>query len=107
LEKILAWTKKCSALLKNPEEPPEEPSVKYPDLLDDANLYEWANVSFGKGEIYRLNLSIKKLCESLPEQVERVRLFGKINTRTLPYYVLEGLNPDDEEADEKKQEVTF
>lgn len=105
LEKMLSWAKKCSALLKNPEEPPEEPGVKCPDLLDDANLYEWAGVSFGKGELYRLYLSIRKACESLPSEVEKVRLFGKINTRTLPYYVIEGLNPEDEEgADETKQE---
>jgi radial spoke head protein 4A len=102
---MLAWAKKCSTLLKNPEEPPEEPGVKYPDLLDDANLYEWAGVSFGKGELYRLYLSIKKVCETLPAEVEKVRLFGKINTRTAPYYVIEGLNPEDEEGvDETKQE---
>jgi radial spoke head protein 4A len=102
---MLGWAKLSSALLKNPEEPPEEPAVKYPDLLDDAHLYEWAGVSFGKGELYRLYLSIKKACESLPGEVEKVRLFGKINTRTQPYYIIEGLNPEDEEGvDETKQE---
>lgn len=102
---MLAWAKKCSTLLKNPEEPPEDPSVKVPDLLDDANLYEWAGVSFGKGEVYRLYLSIKKLCETLPAEAEKIRLFGKISTRTLPYYIVEGVNPEDEEGvDEAKQE---
>lgn len=105
LEKQVTWAKKTSALLKNPEEPVEEPGVKYPDLLDDANLYEWAGVSLGKGELYRLYLSIKKVCETLPGEAEKVRLFGKINTRTLPYYIIEGLNPEEEEGvDESKQE---
>jgi radial spoke head protein 4/6 len=102
---MLSWAKKCSALLKNPEEPPEESGIKIPDVLDDANLYEWAGISFGKGELYRLYLSIKKLSESIPSEVEKLRLFGKINTRTRPYFVLEGLNTEDEEGvDESKQE---
>mmetsp|Transcript_26581 Transcript_26581/g.58866 ORF Transcript_26581/g.58866 Transcript_26581/m.58866 type:complete len:434 (+) Transcript_26581:82-1383(+) len=93
--KMVSWANACATLLKNPEEPPEESGVKYPDLLDDANLYEWAGVSFGKGELYRLYLSVKKLTESLPGEVERLRLVGKINTRSLPYFILEGVCPDE------------
>mmetsp|Transcript_30348 Transcript_30348/g.51320 ORF Transcript_30348/g.51320 Transcript_30348/m.51320 type:complete len:439 (-) Transcript_30348:277-1593(-) len=105
MEKMTTFANRCSTLLKNPEEPPEESGVKFPELLDDANLYEWASVCFGKGELYRLYLSIKKLTESLPAEVERLRLVGKINTRTLPYWVVEGLSPEDEEGiDEMKQE---
>jgi radial spoke head protein 4A len=95
---MVSWANQCSTLLKNPEEPPEESGVKFPDLLEDANLYEWAGVSFGKGELYRLYLSIKKLTESLPGEVERLRLVGKINTRTLPYFVVEGVAAEEEEV---------
>ncbi len=66
---------------------------------------EWGGISFGKGEIYRIFLSIKKLSESLPSEVEKLRFFGKITTRSLPYYVVEGLSPEDEEgAVDTKQE---
>jgi len=47
--------------------------VKYPDLVDESNLLEWAGVSLGRGDTYRLYLSIKKLAESLPAEVERLR----------------------------------
>jgi len=104
LQKKIQWATKCSLLLKNPEEPPEDSGCKFPDLLDDANLYEWASISFGKGDLYRLYLSIKKLSEGLPAEVEKLRLFGKINTRTAPYWIVEGLSIDEEEVDEFKQE---
>lgn len=105
LEKQLTWTKNSAALLKVPEEPPEDGGVKIPDILEDANLLEWAGVSFSKGDIYRIFLSIKKLAEGLPGEVEKLRFFGKITTRGLPYYIVEGLSPEDEEGIvETKQE---
>lgn len=104
VEKQLAWAVACSKLLKRPDEPPEV-NVKFPDLMDDLMLYEWAGVSFGRSEAYRLYLSIKSFSETLPPEVERLRFFGIIKTRGLPYYIIEGLNPDDEEGiDEMQQE---
>lgn len=105
LEKQLNWTNNCSKMLKIPDEPPEDNGVKFPDLMEEASLLEWAGVSLGRGEVYRLYLSIKRLAESLPPEVERIRFFGKISTRTLPYYVLECVSPEEEEGiDELKQE---
>lgn len=73
--------------------------------MDDLNLYQWAGISFGRSEAYRLYLSIKSFSETLPSEVERLRFFGIIKTRSQPYYILEGLNPEDEEGiDELKQE---
>ncbi len=101
----LEWTRKCAALLKVPDEPPEDSGVKVQDLLDEANLLEWAGVSFGKGDLYRLYLSIKKLAEILPGDVERLRFFGRVSTRGSPYYIVEGVAPEEEEGiDETKQE---
>eukprot|EP01041_Mallomonas_annulata_P007747 gene7747-15846_t len=94
--KQLEWAKACSALLKTPDEPPDV-NVKFPDLMDESNLWEWAGISFGKTDTYRLYLSIKKFSESLPGDVERLRLFGKINTRTTPYFVVEGLSAEEED----------
>jgi len=99
------WSSSCVKLLKIPDESPEESAVKFPDLMDEANLLEWAGISLGRSESYRLYLSVKALAESLDGAVERLRLFGKISTRSLPYFVVEGVNPEEEEGvDEKKQE---
>lgn len=104
VKKQLSWAKASSALFKRPDEPPEQ-NVKFPDLMDEAALWEWAGVSFGRTETYRLYLSIKKFSEGLPADVDRLRFFGRITTRSAPYYVIEGLNPEDEEGiDESKQE---
>jgi len=103
--KKFSWSKKCAALLKVPDEPPEDTGVKLPDLLDEANLLEWAGVSVGRYEAHRLFLSMKKLSESLPGDVGKLRFFGKIYTRGHPYVIVEGLSPEDEEGiDDKLQE---
>ena len=102
--KQLQWAKRCASLLKVPEEPVELP-VTIPDLVDEANLLEWAGISFGKGDVYRLYLSVKKLAETLPGDMGRLRLFGKISTRSSPYYIVEGLSDGDPEGvDPTKQE---
>ena len=73
--------------------------------MDEANVLEWAGISLGRSEIYRLYLSMKSLAESLPGDAERLRLFGKIYTRSAPYYVVEAISPEEEEGiDDKKQE---
>ena len=88
-----------------PEEPADDSGVRIQTLFpEDKDALEWAGVSLGTGETYRLYLSVKKLAEGLPGEVEKLRLFGKIYTRTTPYYVLEGLNTEEEEVDETKQE---
>lgn len=106
LEKQIHWTSTCEALLKIPEEPTEEGGVKFQTLYpDDKEALAWAGVSLGAGETYRLFLSIKKLSEGQSNEVEKLRLFGKIQTRSKPYYVVEGCNPDEEEgADATTQE---
>lgn len=40
----------------------------------------------------------------MPSEVEKIRFFGKINTRTVPYWIVEGLSNDEEEVDEFVQE---
>lgn len=98
LEKQLTWANNCSKLLKIPDEPPEENGVKFPTNWDKYHLLQMAGVSLGQGEAYRLYLSTKKLAESLPPEAERIRFFGKITTRSLPYYVLECVSPEEEEG---------
>ena len=102
----LNWTNKASALLTAPAEPLVF-EVECPDLLDESNILEWANISIGKSDVYKLNLSIRNLAASLPSDVQKLRFFGKFSTKTSPYFVIEGLTTDDdfvEEVEEKKQE---
>ena len=47
----LEWSKKCSALLRIPDEVPEESQVKFPDLMEEAGLLEWAGINMGKAEV--------------------------------------------------------
>lgn len=103
--KQIAWTKASASLLKVPEAPVEGNGCRYPDLMDEAALLEWAGISFGKGETYRLYLSIKALAETIPGESERARFFGKISTRGSPYYIVETLSTfEGEEVDPTKQE---
>lgn len=101
------WMEKSAAQLKVPDEAPEDTGLKLPDLLDDNALYEWAGVSFGRSDLFRLQLSIKKFVEKsqLSSDTERIRFVGRFNTRSRPYYVIEGLSTEDpENLDERAQE---
>ena len=105
LGKKTKWTTKNNESLKIPEEEVDEPEVKYPDIIDEFNLLDWAGVNIGKGDLYRLYLSIRNLAQSSPAEVEKLRFVGKIYTRSSPYYVVEGVSPEEEEdIDELKQE---
>eukprot|EP00607_Mallomonas_marina_P009955 CAMPEP_0182420842 /NCGR_PEP_ID=MMETSP1167-20130531/5916_1 /TAXON_ID=2988 /ORGANISM="Mallomonas Sp, Strain CCMP3275" /LENGTH=438 /DNA_ID=CAMNT_0024597339 /DNA_START=106 /DNA_END=1422 /DNA_ORIENTATION=+ len=104
IERQLKWAKACTKLLQTPDEPPE-PNVKFPDLMDESNLWEWAGISFGKSDTYRLYLSIQKFAETVSADYERLRFFGRINTRSSPYYIIEGVTADEEdEVDPMKVE---
>eukprot|EP01040_Poterioochromonas_malhamensis_P019697 gene19697-23335_t len=101
------WMERSAAMLKVPDEAPEDSGLKLQDLLDDNALFEWGGVSFGRSELFRLQLSIKKFVEKaqLPGETERVRFVGRVSTRSKPYYVLEGLAAEDpENLDERLQE---
>ena len=86
--RLTEWSKNCATLLKVPDEPPEESAVRFPDLMDEATLLEWAGCSIGRTETHRLYLSVKALAEGLPAEVERLRLFGgvSINSEWRKYY---------------------
>jgi len=108
LDKQIHWTSTCESLLKIPEEAADEGGAKFQTLYpDDKEALAWAGVSLGTGETYRLFLSIKKLSEGVSVEADNLRLFGKITTRSKPYYVVEGLNPEPNyDADRTKEEDT-
>lgn len=102
----LNWTSKVSSLLAIPTEPLAL-EIECPDLVDESNILEWANFSIGKSDVYKLNLSIRSFAATLSSDVTKLRFFGKFSTKSLPYYVIEGLAIDDDfsdEMDEKLQE---
>jgi len=59
-EAQIKWAQSSQALFAVPDEPPEGGAV-VPDMLDEANMWEWGGVSFGRLETYRLYLSVKKV----------------------------------------------
>lgn len=59
----LRWARTCQALFVVPDEPPEGTPV-VPDVLNEANLWEWGGISFGQLETYRLYLAVKKVKEA-------------------------------------------
>ncbi|RKP20358.1 hypothetical protein ROZALSC1DRAFT_21457 [Rozella allomycis CSF55] len=67
--------------------------TEMPDMLEIARLFEWAGVSFGQEETFKLILSLKQLAQE--KQLKSVRLFGKIFGLKSNYYVIESeLGPD-------------
>lgn len=92
-----AWATRSAALLRAPDEKPEG-MCKYPDLVEEANLLEWAGVSFGRDGVYLLHLSLKKLADSLPESHGQVRFWGQMNSARGSYFVAEARTAEDPET---------
>jgi len=99
----MAWTSTSSGLLTKPDEPIDS-SVTYPSLLNDASLMEWAGISFGASETYRLFLSIKAFAATLNPDHKAIRFWGRISTRSGYYYIIEGETCDEIEADSSEIE---
>lgn len=60
---------------------------------------EWAGVSLGKEDAFRLHLSMKRLAAS--QSVRQMRFWGKLLGKTRDYFVVEGTA----EAEEEEEEV--
>ncbi|RLN67729.1 hypothetical protein BBP00_00001438 [Phytophthora kernoviae] len=89
--------------LKSEEEAPTEPATGVADLLDEANMFEWAGLGFSKGETFRLALALQRLAQT--HGTVTLRFWGKILGRGADYYVAEGelptaYEPEDPEAEE-------
>jgi len=63
-----------------------------------SKIFQWAGISFGEQETYRLQKSIKKLAAAKPHR--SIRFFGKIYGTKCDYYVVEAAGEvAEEEAD--------
>ncbi|KAJ3302502.1 Radial spoke head protein 4 A [Kappamyces sp. JEL0829] len=87
LAQLKVWNT-VSDLQRTSEESNDADPGEIPDMMDLANLWEWAGVSFGKEDTFLLFLSIKKLVDA--KQLKSVRLWGKIYGRDANYIVAEG-----------------
>ena len=69
-------------------EPEAAAPVGYvPDLLEDAEIYQWAGIGFGQQELYRLQKSLKKLAGD--SGAAKLKFWGKIRGTDNDYYVAE------------------
>ena len=62
------------------------------DILSQAKMLEWAGVTFGQNEWYKLRLAMKKLL--VENNCEYIRFFGKIYGTNSDYYILQGIVKD-------------
>lgn len=92
------------------EEEAEEPEAAapvgfVPDLLEDANVYQWAGIGFGQQELYRLQKSLKKLAAD--SGAGKLKFFGKIRGTDNDYYVAEGEIEGGEEGEGEEKPADF
>ncbi|KDO35438.1 hypothetical protein SPRG_00286 [Saprolegnia parasitica CBS 223.65] len=101
-----AWGKAATSLLKiqnGDEEVAPETPTGVADLLDEANMFEWAGLGFSRGETFRLSLALQKLATI--NTTVKLRFWGKILGVGTDYYVAEGelpepYEPEDQDAEE-------
>lgn len=90
--------------LPQPEEeggdPVEIPTVNnVPDLLSQSRVFEWAGISFGEKETYRLQKSLAELAQKT--SATNLKFWGKIYGTEKDYYIAEGLVEGEEEGEER------
>lgn len=59
------------------------------NFAEDAAMFAWAGIGFGKQESYAIGMSLRKLAADTPT-VEKLRLWGKVLGISADYYVAEG-----------------
>jgi hypothetical protein len=78
---------------------PEQPAVGYvQDLMKEARIFQWAGISFGEQETYRLQKSLKKLSEKV--SATQLRFFGKIHGTEKDFYIVEATLGEGEGEDD-------
>lgn len=83
---------KSMQLVKRPSDPSSSPKVlaAVQNFIDDAAMFEWAGVGFGKQESFHMAMSLRQLATDTPS-LESLRLWGKILGTDGDYYVAEGI----------------
>ena len=74
-----------------------------PNVMDEARIFEWAGISFGEEETYKLSKALKRLATL--SGASRLRFWGKILGVNRDYWVIEGvLDAAEEERSHWSQE---
>uniref|UniRef100_A0A7S3K2B4 Uncharacterized protein n=1 Tax=Aureoumbra lagunensis TaxID=44058 RepID=A0A7S3K2B4_9STRA len=89
----LAWCQTVAKLYENENE--IEETATFPDLMTEANIWEWAGINLGKNETYRLYLSLK--AKALSEGI-KIRFWGKIQTYNGDYLIAQADHPEPPET---------
>eukprot|EP00437_Effrenium_voratum_P019330 CAMPEP_0181441112 /NCGR_PEP_ID=MMETSP1110-20121109/23333_1 /TAXON_ID=174948 /ORGANISM="Symbiodinium sp., Strain CCMP421" /LENGTH=517 /DNA_ID=CAMNT_0023564973 /DNA_START=47 /DNA_END=1597 /DNA_ORIENTATION=+ len=85
------YAKGYMQLVRSPSDPTAAPPVLalVQNYLEDAAMFEWAGVGFGKQESYHLSMSLRKLAAET-RGLESLRMWGKVLGTCGDYYVAEG-----------------
>jgi hypothetical protein len=70
-----------------------------PDLVRENDMFEWAGVSFGEDQIWRIQKSMKRLAHI--SGASSLRFWGKLYASKSDYFVIEGLLLLAEESENK------
>ncbi|KAG9408052.1 Radial spoke head protein 4 A [Aphanomyces cochlioides] len=100
-----AWSKAATDLLKIQTEEGEiaqETPTGVADILDEANMFEWAGLGFSRGETFRLSLALQKLATL--NATTKLRFWGKLLGSTMDFYVAEGELPEAYEPEDAAAE---
>lgn len=66
-----------------------------PNFNEEAEMLEWAGISFGEEDTYKLGKSIKRL--AVMSGADRIRFAGKIFGTTKDYWIVSGVLIEPEE----------
>ena len=70
----------------------EEVNHYMDDIISQANIFEWAGITFNKTEWYKIRIAMKKLL--IENNCEYIRFFGKIFGIDSDYYIMLGILKD-------------
>ena len=70
----------------------EEVNHYMDDIMSQANIFEWAGITFNKTEWYKIRIAMKKLL--IENNCEYIRFFGKIFGVDSDYYIMLGILKD-------------
>jgi radial spoke head protein 4A len=81
-----------STIPRSPSDPASAPKVlaAVQNFIEDAAMFEWAGVGFGKQASYHIAMSLRKLAAETPS-LDSLRLWGKILGTDGDYLVAEGV----------------
>eukprot|EP00449_Zooxanthella_nutricula_P005593 CAMPEP_0198516006 /NCGR_PEP_ID=MMETSP1462-20131121/17653_1 /TAXON_ID=1333877 /ORGANISM="Brandtodinium nutriculum, Strain RCC3387" /LENGTH=498 /DNA_ID=CAMNT_0044245519 /DNA_START=78 /DNA_END=1574 /DNA_ORIENTATION=- len=91
-EKRQQWCEYAVNVARPPSDPTAAPKVlcAVHNFMEDAAMFEWAGVGFGKQETFHIAMSLRKLAAD-NESLDKLRLWGKILGISSDYYVAEGV----------------